>query len=45
MVSAKQCHHHLDFPKTEKVKCEMECVFFRKEQRKKDHSLKNKNKK
>ena len=38
MLSAKQCHHHLDFPKTEKVKCEMECVFvvvvFRKEQRK-----------
>ena len=36
MLSAKQCHHHLDFPKTEKVKFEMECffVFFRKEQRK-----------
>ena len=27
MLSAKQCHHHLDFPKTEKVKFEMECFF------------------
>ena len=36
MLSAKQCHHHLDCPKTEKVKCEMECFcfFYRKEQKK-----------
>ena len=34
MLSTEQCHHHLDFPKTEKVKCEMNFLFiFRKEQK------------
>ena len=44
MLSAKQCRHHLDLPKTEQVQFEMECffVFFRKEQRK--TSLKKKEK-
>ena len=27
MLSAKQCRHHLDLPKTEKVQFEMECFF------------------
>ena len=40
MLSAKQCHHHLDFPKTEKVKCEMECVFLEKNKERKTTVLK-----
>ena len=35
MLSAEQCCHHLNFPKTEKVKCEWKIIlfFFRKEER------------
>ena len=28
MLSAEQCCHHLNFPKTEKVKCEMDLFNF-----------------